>query len=106
MKRVEKSLSDTLQLARALRATERVKAPASLLRAVLARVGLSDSYWRLESPIGPVYVAHSKAGISMISRARSAEEFERAFSRRHGRAVHHEKSSPPARVRALLRNLK
>jgi O-6-methylguanine DNA methyltransferase len=106
MKQVEKTLSDTLQLTRALRARERVKAPPSLLRAVLARVGLSDSYWRLESPIGPVYVAQSKAGISMISRARSAEEFERAFSRRYGRAVHHEKSSPPTRVRALLRNLK
>ncbi len=106
MKRVEKTLSDTLELTRALRATGRAKAPASLLPAVLARVGLSDSYWRLESPIGPVYVAHSKAGISMVSRARSPEEFEREFGRRSGRTARREKSLAPARVRALIRNLK
>lgn len=106
MKPVEKTLSDTFEFARALRATGRVKAPASLLPAVLARVGLSDSYWRLESPLGPVYVGRSKAGISMVLRAKSAEQFERAFYRRHGRAVHREKSPPPTRVRMLLRNLK
>lgn len=106
MKRLKKTSSGTLELAQALRARVRVKAPVSLLPAVLARVGLSDSYWRLESPLGPVYVAHSKAGISMVSRARSAEEFEREFRRSHGRAAHREKSPPPAHMRTLLASLK
>ncbi|MGH9318006.1 MAG: methylated-DNA--[protein]-cysteine S-methyltransferase [Thermoanaerobaculia bacterium] len=106
MTQIEKTLSDTFELSRALRAAGRVKAPASLLPAVLAGVGLSDSYWRLESPLGPVYVGHSKAGISMVSRARSAEQFERAFYRSYGRTVRREKSPPPARVRMLVRNLK
>jgi O6-methylguanine-DNA--protein-cysteine methyltransferase len=82
------------------------KAPGTLLPAVLRRVGLADAYWRLESPLGPVFVAHSKAGISMVTRARSAADFERSFQRRWGRRAYREKSVPPAAVRALVRNLK
>ena len=80
-------------------------APPTLLPAVLRRLGLGDAYWRLESPVGPVFVAHSKAGISMVTRASSAGEFERAFARRFGRAARPEKSPAPARVRALVRNV-
>ena len=82
------------------------RAPATLLPAVLRRVGLADAYWRLDSPVGPVYIAHSKAGISMVTRARSADDFERSFERRFGRSVSAEKSLPPARVNALVRDLK
>ncbi len=81
-------------------------APATLLPAVLKRIGLGDAYWRLESPVGPVFVAHSKAGISMVTRAASAPDFERAFERRFGRAVAPEKSPAPAKVRGLVRNVK
>ena len=81
------------------------KAPATLLPAVLRRVGLADAYWRLESPVGAVFIAHSKAGISMVTRAKSAQDFERAFERRFDRSVAAEKSVPPARVKALVRNL-
>jgi len=81
------------------------KAPATLLPTVLRRVGLADAYWRLESPVGPVFIAHSKAGISMVTRAKSAGDFERAFERRFGRSVAAGKSMPPARVKALVRNL-
>jgi O-6-methylguanine DNA methyltransferase len=100
------SVKDTLGLQRALRALPTQKAPARLLPAILARVGLIDRYWRLESPLGPVYVAHSKSGISMVSRASSARAFERRFRERFGRLVFVEKSIPPARVRALIRKLK
>ena len=72
-----KTLKDALTVARALRGVPLEKAPATLLPAVLRRVGLADSYWRLESPVGPVYIAHSKAGISMVRRAKSPAEFER-----------------------------
>jgi len=66
-----KRMRNGLQISRALRSFSVVKAPATLLPAVLRRVGLADHYWRLESPVGPVFVAHSKAGISMVTRAKS-----------------------------------
>jgi len=93
-------------LRQALRGLPREKAPARLLPAVLARVGLADRYWRLSSPLGPVYVAHSKAGISMVSRASSAAAFERRFRLRTGRPISAEKHVPPASLRALIRGLK
>jgi O-6-methylguanine DNA methyltransferase len=93
-------------LTRALRETPRVKAPETLLPNVLRRVGLADTYWRLESPVGPVYVAHSKAGISMVTRAKSAADFERAFRARQGRSTFPEKSVPPAAIRTLVRNVR
>ena len=99
-------MKDSLTLARELRSMERHRAPETLLPAVLRRVGLADTYWRLESPVGPVFIAHSKAGISMVTRAKSGADFEKAFRRRHGRAVYPEKTVAPARVRALVRNLK
>src|SRR5262245_27352322 len=99
-------MKDSLTLARELRSMERHRAPETLLPAVLRRVGLADMYWRLESPVGPVFIAHSKAGISMVTRAKSGADFEKAFRRRHGRPVYPEKTVTPARVRALVRNLK
>jgi O-6-methylguanine DNA methyltransferase len=101
-----KSGKGTMTAVRALRELPVEAAPATLLPAVLRRVGLGDAYWRLESPVGPVFVAHSRAGISMVTRARSSDEFERAFRRRFGRRVTAEKSVPPARIRALVRNVR
>ena len=95
-----------LEISRALRSFSVEKAPTTLLPAVLRRVGLADHYWRLESPVGPVFVAHSKAGISMVTRAKSGADFERAFQRRFGRTVYPEKTVPPAAVRALVGHLK
>ena len=97
---------DTSGVLRALREFPSHRAPASLLPAVLARVGLADRYWRLESPVGTVYVAASPAGISMVSRAKSAGEFERSFERQRGRPIAKATSRPPAAVRALMKNLK
>jgi len=97
---------DTSGVLRALRESPSHRAPASLLPAVLARVGLADRYWRLKSPVGTVYVAASPAGISMVSRAKSAGEFERSFERQRGRPIAKSTSRPPAAVRALMKNLK
>jgi O-6-methylguanine DNA methyltransferase len=94
------------EIVRELRAGPSWAAPLSLLPEVLRRVGLSDLYWKLESPVGSVYVAASRAGISMVSRAKSAEEFERKFESRRGRPVSRSASRPPAAVRALMKNLK
>ena len=105
MKGSAKISTDTHGVVRALRQSAGYRAPATLLPAVLRLVGLSDRYWRLESPVGTVYVAASRAGISMVSRSKSAEEFERAFERRHGRTVARAESRPPAAVRHLMKNL-
>jgi len=99
-------VTDRLSLTRGLYAPAAFQAPETLLPAVLRRVGLADTYWRLESPIGPVYIAHSRAGISMVTRAASPADFERAFRRRYGRPVAREHSVAPARVAALVRDLK
>jgi len=101
-----KTMKDDLRVARALRGLGGAKAPATLMPAVMRRIGLGDAYWKLESPLGPVYVSHSKAGISMVTRARSDAEFERAFARRFGRSVAREHTVPPASIRALVRNLR
>lgn len=100
------SVNRTLELTRTLRCWQGEKAPNSLLPAVLRRVGLADTYWKLESPVGPVFIAHSRAGISMVSRAKTAEDFERAFARRHGRPISRATALPPAQVRAQVENLK
>jgi O-6-methylguanine DNA methyltransferase len=102
----EKHLTRTIGFLRALRGAPRLEAPASLLPAVLSRVGLADRYWQFESPVGPVYVAASPAGISMVSRARSAHDFEREFERLRGRPISKTASRPPTAVKALLKNLK
>jgi O-6-methylguanine DNA methyltransferase len=106
MKASAKNPSDTVGVLRALRGSAGYRAPATLLPAVMRRVGLSDFYWRLDSPVGPVYVAASRAGISMVSRSKSAEEFERSFERRRGRPVAPAESRPPAAIRHLMKNLK
>ncbi len=100
-----KTMRDALTVARALRGMPLEKAPATLLPAVMRRVGLADTYWRLDSPVGPVFIAHSKAGISMVRRAKSAAEFERGFQKHFGREIRVEESVPPAAVRALVENL-
>ena len=96
------SRAETLAVVRDLESLPRERAPRSLLPAVLRRVGLGDSYWILESAIGRVFVAHSRAGISMVSRARSAGEFEKGFERRFGRPIGPDPAPPPRNVRSLV----
>ena len=95
-------IKSKLTLSEELRAMPLEKAPETLLPEVLRRVGLADAYWRLESPVGTVYVAHSPAGISMVTRAKSAAEFEAAFRRRHGRPVYPDRHGVPAGVQARI----
>jgi O-6-methylguanine DNA methyltransferase len=103
MKRTENDRVDaTPEILRALRTLPRERAPRTLLPAVLARVGLADLYWQLGSPVGTIFVAHSRAGISMVSRARSAREFERTFESRFGRPIRKDAAAPPPNVRALV----
>jgi O-6-methylguanine DNA methyltransferase len=95
-------VNGTQEVGRALRSLGRERAPRTLLPAVLARVGLADSYWEIDSPVGRIFVAHSKAGISLVSRSRSAADFEKAFRARYGRAIAPASDAPPANVRGLV----
>ena len=95
-------VNESLEVGRALRSLARERAPRSLLPAVLARVGLADGYWEIDSPVGRIFVAHSRAGISLVSRARSAADFEKTFRNRCGRPVARSTDAPPANVRALV----
>jgi O-6-methylguanine DNA methyltransferase len=94
--------SQTLAITRSLASLPRERAPRSLLPAVLQRVGLGDTYWQIETPIGRISIAHSRAGISMVSRARSARDFERTFESRTGRPIRPDTRRVPANVRAVV----
>jgi O-6-methylguanine DNA methyltransferase len=64
-----------------------VRAPDTILLAVLEQVGLVDSYAGLETPAGPVFVAYNAHGVSAVMRAPSEADFERAFGVRFGRPL-------------------
>ena len=93
------------QLVRELRGLGDVTAPSSLLGTVLTRVGLSDGYWQLDTPIGRVYVAYNTAGISAVMIAGDDEAFERDFQSRFHRPVHAVGRPPASLVRQVSEQL-
>jgi O-6-methylguanine DNA methyltransferase len=72
----------------------RQSAPAGLLGAVLGRLGLGDAYVRVEGPIGPLFVAFGRDGISLVERARDAGDFEATFQTMFGRPVRRVERAP------------
>jgi len=79
----------------------RERAPASVLPGVLDRTGLADHYVTRPSPLGPVFVAYSRRGISLVDLAPSPGTFAERYRAHFGRpalaAV-----EPPARLAAAL----
>jgi len=73
------------QLLRDLRQLGAVHAPPSLLQHVLDDVGLGDRYGVLDSPLGPVFVAWNRLGVSAVMKTASAAEFEERFAERFHR---------------------
>lgn len=65
----------------------RTPAPEGLVNTVLDRVGLGDAYVRVEGPIGPLFVAFGRDGISLVERTRDAGDFEQTFRAMFGRPV-------------------
>jgi O-6-methylguanine DNA methyltransferase len=65
----------------------REPAPAHLLPEVLARAGLTDRYAVLPSPLGPVFVAFTGRGVSLVDLAGDPARFEAAYRARFGREV-------------------
>jgi O-6-methylguanine DNA methyltransferase len=84
-----------------LRYLGEVSAPATILPAVLERVGLVESYARLETPIGSVFVAFNEHGVSALMRAPSTADFERQFRLRYGRPLRRV-AQPPTTIMRLL----
>jgi O-6-methylguanine DNA methyltransferase len=64
-----------------------VRAPAGFADRVLAQAGVSDSYARFDTVLGPVYVAWNANGISAAARMASADEFEAWFRKDVGRRI-------------------
>ncbi len=83
----------------------RTKAPATLLPATLAAVGLADLYAPLSSAIGEVWVAWSGRGVSTVTTAEDGAEFEAAFQRDFGRPVRRVDTLPPRLAKAVARRL-
>src|SRR6266568_8337127 len=77
-----------------------VKAPAGFADRVLAQVGVTDSYAKFETVLGPVYVAWNRLGVSAALRSKSAAEFEDWFRNDVGRQLVHVK--PPRDLAAKI----
>lgn len=80
-------LAAARQLGRDLRALGAVEAPDGLVGGCLARAGLADAYWVIASPLGPVAVAYSEAGINTVMRATAEEECAAVYRARFGRRL-------------------
>ena len=65
----------------------RERAPEGLAEAVLDQLGLGDAYVQVDGPIGPLFVAFGRNGISLVERATDAGDFEAAFRSTFGRPV-------------------
>jgi O-6-methylguanine DNA methyltransferase len=65
----------------------RVPAPPGLVDSVLAQVGLADQYAIRPSPLGDVFVAFNRRGVTSVDLATSAKAFEQRFRESHGRSV-------------------
>ena len=80
-------VDDQLDSVEAAIGSLRTSAPASLLPRTMRAVGLADGYARVESPVGPVFVAFNTRGVSAVSLAGDPGDFEADFRRDH-RATH------------------
>ena len=63
----------------------RASAPAGLAPSVLARTGLADAYAEVGSPLGPVFVAWNRRGVSAARRVDGAGSFPEWFRASFGR---------------------
>lgn len=102
----ETDVREAEELGPALHKLGSVKAPSRLLGSVLARVRLADEYFPLDTPIGPVFVAHNTRGISAIMRAEDSRAFENAFQARFGRTATLNPNAPAPLQHALSERLK
>ncbi len=94
-------LDGVRRLTRRLHTLGEVVAPERLLPTVLQRVGLTDAYITLETPLGPLYIAYNPNGLSRVTRAETDADFEEAFAETFGRAVAPASETPTRLIAAL-----
>jgi O-6-methylguanine DNA methyltransferase len=70
-----------------LRSLATVPAPVHLRGSILDKIGLGDRYSRLDTALGPVFVAWNRLGVSAVMKTVTAEEFEARFQERFGRSA-------------------
>jgi O-6-methylguanine DNA methyltransferase len=76
-------------------------APAGFARRVLHAVGLADQFAPLDSPLGRVFVAWNRRGISAVMRVASEAAFRDAFERSNGRSLERARDIPVTLRRTL-----
>ena len=79
----------------------REPAPATILSGVLDRTELADHFVSRASPLGPVFVAYSRRGVTLVDLAPTAEAFARGYRARFLRCVL-PAAEPPARLAVAL----
>jgi O-6-methylguanine DNA methyltransferase len=79
----------------------RQPAPVSLLHDVLGRLGLGDAYVQVDGPIGPLFVAFGRDGISLVERAKDAGAFEETFRVMFGRPLRRVEKAPELIARII-----
>ncbi len=80
------NMREARAMVKALRSTQG-QAPDGLSDAVMAEVGLIDSWTEIDGPIGPLFVAWGASGISAAERSGDPTGFETEYELRHGRPV-------------------
>ncbi len=83
----------------------RAPAPAHLVPEVMARTGLADRYAVRPSALGPVFVAFTARGVSLVDLAGDPDRFAAAYRARFGREVVPADSPPPRLAAAVDRAL-
>ena len=89
----------------ALRSLRAAKAPDSLAMDVYERLGLRDSYVRMATEIGDVYVAYGKSGVVAVRRAKDDAAYAAWHAREFGRVPLREKKPDAALLERLRENL-
>jgi O-6-methylguanine DNA methyltransferase len=97
--------ASNLSSARALltdcRALCETTTPAPIAEDALIRLGLADAYTTIETPLGRVYVAWNARGLSAVTRADSAGDFEVFAADLLGRKVYPRAAAPQRLAHAM-----
>jgi O-6-methylguanine DNA methyltransferase len=80
------NMQEARAMVKALRSTD-TPAPEGLSDAVMAEVGLVDSWTEIDGPIGPLFVAWATSGITAAERSGDPDGFETEYRLRHGRPL-------------------
>ncbi|HMA47953.1 MAG TPA: methylated-DNA--[protein]-cysteine S-methyltransferase, partial [Frankiaceae bacterium] len=83
----------------------RAAAPPSVGFGALVEAGLADRYATIDTPLGAAFVAWNGRGVSWVTPAGDAKEFEARFRRDIGREVEAAEAVPPALGAAIARRL-